>query len=218
MGDQLISPLIFFYLDILSKYLYHPSFIADQRREASAAAHTNGMQPFLLGFPNSYGQHLPTSNLTLPYDTQQQLPQGSPSTTPQSASPEAFSGRAEMVSATAPPGTSPQLTSPGSCSPSVATGSSSPDNTESPSPSSTPNFIMRNPGAGNAIVAPPRLPVFSNGRPELPPPKWYDASVPLGVDEDKHYLSELQCVLRSEFVEVFGTTQVSCGRRFVFHS
>lgn len=219
VGDQIISPLTFLYLDILAKYLHHPLFIADQRREASAAAHVfaahaNGMQPFLLGFSNSYGQHLPPSHPTLPYDLQQQLPQGSPST-PQSASPEVFSGRAEMVGATAPPCTSPQFSSPGSCSPMVATRSSSPDNTESPSPSSTPNFIMRNPGADNAIVA-PRLPVFSNGRPELPPPKWYDASVPLGVNEDKHYLSELQCVLRSEFVEAFGTTQVSCGRRSVF--
>jgi len=216
VGDQIISPLTFLYLDILAKYLHHPLFIADQRREASAAAHVfaahaNGMQPFLLGFSNSYGQHLPLSRPTLPYDLQQRSP-----STPKSESQEVFSGRAEMVGATAPPGTSPQFSSPGSCSPMVATGGSSPDNTESPPPSSTSNFIMRNPGADNAIVA-PRLPVFSNGRPELPPPKWYDASVPLGVDEDKHYLSELQCVLRSEFVEAFGTTQVSCSRRFVFH-
>jgi len=55
----------------------------------------------------------------------------------------------------------------------------------------------------------PRTPVFSNSKPELPPPKWYASVVPLGVDEDKHYLSELQCVLRNEFVEAFGTTQVS---------
>ena len=55
----------------------------------------------------------------------------------------------------------------------------------------------------------PRTPIFSNSKPELPPPKWYASVVPLGVDEDKHYLSELQCVLRNEFVEAFGTTQVS---------
>lgn len=54
-----------------------------------------------------------------------------------------------------------------------------------------------------------KLPVFSNGRPELPPPRWYDAYVPLGVEEDKYYLSELQCILRVDFVEAFGTTQVS---------
>lgn len=55
----------------------------------------------------------------------------------------------------------------------------------------------------------PKVPVFSNIRPELPPPKWYASVVPLGLDDDKHYLSELQCVLRHEFVEVFGTSQVS---------
>ena len=55
-----------------------------------------------------------------------------------------------------------------------------------------------------------RMPVFCNGKPELPPPKFYASVVPLGVEDDKHYLSELQCVLRKEFVEAFGTTtQVS---------
>lgn len=42
----------------------------------------------------------------------------------------------------------------------------------------------------------------------MPPPKWYDVRHPLGVPEDKYYLSELQCVLRMEFVEAFGTDQV----------
>lgn len=50
--------------------------------------------------------------------------------------------------------------------------------------------------------------IFSNGRPEMPPPRWYNAVVPLGVDEDKYWLSELHTLLRKEFVEVFGTTQV----------
>ena len=57
-----------------------------------------------------------------------------------------------------------------------------------------------------------RMPNFSNGRPELPPPRWYDKAVPLGVADDKYYLSELQCVLRREFVEAFGTTQVRSRR------
>ena len=51
--------------------------------------------------------------------------------------------------------------------------------------------------------------IFGSGRPEMPPPKWYSASVPLGVDDDRYYLSELHCLLRSEFIEVFGTTEVS---------
>ena len=91
--------------------------------------------------------------------------------------------------------------SPGSSPPEA----SSPNTTESPSPSTTPNPSGAYNPVGNVG---PRMPVFSNGRPELPPPKWYDASVPLGVEEDKYYLSELQCVLRRDFVEAFGTTQV----------
>ena len=38
--------------------------------------------------------------------------------------------------------------------------------------------------------------------------KWQDASVKLGVEEDKLYLSGLQCLLRSEFIEAFGCKQV----------
>jgi hypothetical protein len=45
-------------------------------------------------------------------------------------------------------------------------------------------------------------------KPELPPPKWYDSHVMLGVEEDQYYLSSLQCILRSEFIEAFGCTQV----------
>ena len=39
--------------------------------------------------------------------------------------------------------------------------------------------------------------------------KWHDASIMLGVEEDKLYLSGLQCLLRSEFVEAFGCKEVS---------
>ena len=39
--------------------------------------------------------------------------------------------------------------------------------------------------------------------------RWKRVRPPGGVKEDADHLSELQCVLRSEFVEVFGTTQVS---------
>lgn len=50
---------------------------------------------------------------------------------------------------------------------------------------------------------------FGTGRPEMPPPKWYTSCLPLGLEDDKFYLSELQCLLRSDFIEVFGTTEVS---------
>lgn len=51
--------------------------------------------------------------------------------------------------------------------------------------------------------------IFGTGRPEMPPPKWYASYMPLGLPDDKFYLSELQCLLRDEFVEIFGTTEVS---------
>jgi hypothetical protein len=50
--------------------------------------------------------------------------------------------------------------------------------------------------------------IFGSGRPEMPPPQWYASSLPLGLPEDRFYLSELQCLLRSDFIEVFGTTEV----------
>ena len=43
--------------------------------------------------------------------------------------------------------------------------------------------------------------------PQLPVVKWYPGSVPLGLEEDKFWLSELQCYLRSNFAEVFAATE-----------
>ena len=60
----------------------------------------------------------------------------------------------------------------------------------------------RSSGSGQAQV------IFGSGRPEMPPPQWYASSLPLGLPEDRFYLSELQCLLRSDFIEVFGTTEV----------
>ncbi|KAL3907331.1 MAG: hypothetical protein SGILL_008921, partial [Bacillariaceae sp.] len=37
--------------------------------------------------------------------------------------------------------------------------------------------------------------------------KWYTGSVPLGVEDDKYWLSELQVYLRSSFAECFGATE-----------
>jgi hypothetical protein len=45
----------------------------------------------------------------------------------------------------------------------------------------------------------------------MPPPKWYASSAPLGLMEDKYWLSELQCYLRSSFAEVFGATDQEMG-------
>ena len=75
--------------------------------------------------------------------------------------------------------------------------------------------ITTSTGNNTTPVIPPRIPIFSNGRPKLPPPRWYDASMPLGMNEDKYYLSKLQCVLMSEFRGAFGTTQMSLPLRRV---
>lgn len=37
--------------------------------------------------------------------------------------------------------------------------------------------------------------------------KWYSGSVPLGLEDDKYWLSELQVFLRSNFAEAFGATE-----------
>lgn len=96
-------------------------------------------------------------------------------------------------------------------SPSPQFGKEKGKNSRSPPSQTGPNPTVHNPNGRIDGPAPgPRLPVFSNGRPELPPPRWYAGVTSLGVAEDKYYLSELQCVLRSEFVEAFGTMQVSC--------
>jgi len=113
----------------------------------------------------------------------------------------------------------PSSSVPPSASPNITTSSNSSvtPNPTAPNPNGNVNInsnattstttTTNNTSNNTTPVIPPRMPIFSNGRPELPPPRWYDASVPLGVNEDKYYLSELQCVLRSEFVEAFGTTQ-----------
>lgn len=37
--------------------------------------------------------------------------------------------------------------------------------------------------------------------------KWYSGSIPLGLEDDKYWLSELQVFLRSSFAEAFGATE-----------
>lgn len=87
---------------------------------------------------------------------------------------------------------------------------------------SVPNININNSqgGGGNSsnnsnssrAVVPPTVHaqvIFGSGRPEMPPPEWYASCMSLGLADDRFYLSELQCLLRDEFVEVFGTTEVS---------
>lgn len=53
------------------------------------------------------------------------------------------------------------------------------------------------------------LPVEFSSKPDITTQKSRvdDAHVMLGVEEDKYYLSDLQCILRGEFIEAFG-----CGK------
>lgn len=143
-----------------------------------------------------------------------------------------------MAGRTAPPSSSPHPPSSPGSSPPLATSSTNTNESPSSSTTPTPAVPRMPVFSNGRLEAPPPnwydtctsvplgvndylsggahdpasvnnfLGAFSNGRPELPPPKWYDTSVPLGVNEDMYYLSELQCVLRSDFVEAFGTTQV----------
>jgi len=115
-----------------------------------------------------------------------------------SPSPNMILRPASSLSMVGAPGTTAHSASPNLTS----------SNSTTPNPTISSNNLNNiNINTNNNVPPAPRMPIFSNGRPELPPPRWYDASVPLGVSDDKYYLSELQCVLRQEFVETFGTTQ-----------
>ena len=39
------------------------------------------------------------------------------------------------------------------------------------------------------------------------PKKWFSGCVPLGLEDDKYWLSELQVYLRANFAEAFGATE-----------
>ncbi|KAL7541061.1 hypothetical protein ACHAXR_010607 [Thalassiosira sp. AJA248-18] len=188
-----------------------------KQREAAAAAHVfavahaNGIQqPFLAGFPGAggapthqgFGGHHP--GLARMMNPQQQQA-GAPHPGQVQAFLAARGGAQQGTGVLSPPSQTPPAAASASASSSIVGPPSA-----SPSFSSIANAATTSTNGSTNAAGPlqPRLPIFSNGRPELPPPRWYDASIQLGVIEDKYYLSELQCVLRSEFVEFFGTTQV----------
>lgn len=206
-----------------------------QQREASqlAAARMNGMQPYILGFPQ-YAHHAPAA--PAPHPPSPYLQHQHPHQQPPPPQLGAFSGMGAMVGEASP--LSPELPAVAHSAASaqevlsLATPSSAaiPANpvtaslaAAEPTPpagaaegrtavtASTPNLTTTN-AKSDSFSSPARGRSIAP-RPLLPTPKWFGASTPLGVYEDKFYLSELQCVLRSEFVEVFGTTQV---RLFVF--
>lgn len=95
--------------------------------------------------------------------------------------------------------------------------SESPETMESQDSDSVSIPNINSQGSGSKINAPTvhTQVIFGTGRPEMPPPKWYASYMPLGLPDDKFYLSELQCLLRDEFVEIFGTTEVSVHYTYI---
>ncbi len=203
-----------------------------RQREATsaaqfAAARMSGMQPYIMGFSN-YAQHAPPPSSATAYH--QQPPQAQPQM-------NAFSGMEALVGgvsslspesslfAVAHSATSTQATSSSSAMPSSnpvtaklisttaaatlpAAAASAAEDRTTVTASTSANNKSNNTGSQTNVST------VGPNRPLLTTPKWSGATTPLGVDEDKYYLSELQCVLRKEFVEAFGTTQV----RFAFSS
>lgn len=201
-----------------------------RQREASSAAQfaasrMNGMQPYILGFSN-YGHHAPLPPSSTIYHQQPPQPQ------PQRSE---LSGMGFMVGGVSPPSPQSSLSAVAHSALAAQSTSSSSANTtlsstaavatlpvlvagapedrtaataSTSSNPSTPNLTSTNTKSNKADRSPRVSTTVGPKRPRKPTPEWFGASTPLGVDEDKYYLSELQCVLRSEFVEAFGTTKV----------
>lgn len=93
--------------------------------------------------------------------------------------------------------------------PRAAVPSQSPKTARKPSPTlsrprkSSPDSIRATP------TEKPKCKVVTNKDGEIlqEPGKWYPGCVPLGVEDDKYWLSELQVYLRSNFAEAFGATE-----------
>lgn len=203
-----------------------------RQREATSAAQfatvrMSGTQPYVMGFSN-YAHHAPPPSSAIAYH--QQPPQAfsgmealvggvSPLRPESSLSAVAHSETSTQVtSSSATPSSNPVTatlisTTAAATLPAVAASAADDRTTATASNPSTLNLTSAN-KTDNDAGSHPHVSAIVPNRPLLPTPKWFGASTSLGVDEDKYYLSELQCVLRREFVEVFGTTQV----RFAFSS
>lgn len=79
-----------------------------------------------------------------------------------------------------------------------------------PSPEKEEVVITSSVGTGTEVASP----VKSSSPPPQPqeeapgpPPEWCNGHAALGLDEDKYWLSELQCFLRSQFAEAFGASE-----------
>lgn len=83
-----------------------------------------------------------------------------------------------------------------------------------PSPKESPKTKQPRPSNQPTRVSPtndqqrPKKNLMSKDGEVLPEPgKWFHGCVPLGVEDDKYWLSELQVYLRSNFAEAFGATE-----------
>ena len=87
-------------------------------------------------------------------------------------------------------------------------------------PKSSPNSLLSTPmTATSSLMGTPRTASGKKGKKskkdnhditelqDLNIDKWYSGCVPLGLDDDKYWLSELQVFLRANFAEAFGATE-----------
>jgi hypothetical protein len=118
------------------------------------------------------------------------------------ASNSGFSSQ-QKQSTPASPKSTPHSTSPSS----TATPSSSSPNRSRSRKDATP---ARTPSSESTEPIPALSAPITSADSELDgddAPKWFSGSVPLGLEDDKYWLSELQVYLRANFAEAFGATE-----------
>lgn len=182
---------------------------------AAAAATAADRAAYAYGVPNSghdlYAQHFQRSQdqMTLidraaAYNAQQrQAEQANAAllTSPQPGSPSPGmqyiqQGTPNSASPKSTPRQPPQVTSmPTSASPNRG-------RPRKPMTPLRPNSAEKHPETPRAIKEGELISI-----PGQPDQKWYSGCVPLGIEDDKYWLSELQVYLRSDFAEAFGATE-----------
>eukprot|EP00934_Nitzschia_sp_Nitz4_P007239 Nitzschia sp. Nitz4//scaffold11_size288233//216253//219668//NITZ4_000803-RA/size288233-snap-gene-0.57-mRNA-1//-1//CDS//3329534161//7229//frame0 len=151
-----------------------------------------------------YGQHFarpPPEQMTLidraaAYNAQQRQAEQATAIMGQGASPTTSATINYMQKATATPGASPKTGArppPGTSSPTASTPGNNTVNVEDEEDSDDDKSVV--------------VPATEGYIDEEKTQKWYAGCIPLGVEDDKYWLSELQVYLRANFAETFAATE-----------
>eukprot|EP00980_Cylindrotheca_fusiformis_P021681 scaffold8529_cov137-Cylindrotheca_fusiformis.AAC.11 len=103
---------------------------------------------------------------------------------------------------------SPQITPSPKASPRTPQSSATPKSDDS-TPASQPRPVKSSPAASrpSSSEKTKKIVTTKDGQVLEEPKKWFAGCVPLGLEDDKYWLSELQVYLRANFAEAFGATE-----------